>query len=212
MEINRKLATFTKWLVVVGALQIIALLVQARIFWVTLNENRKLIKATAESADAAKDGARAAVESNTLTRESNEITRQALYLTEAADIVIDSITVSDRPLFTFHSTFTITFKNCGRTRGVQLETRARAFLPELPGVETSLPVATVPIIGAAETIDYRFPAPAIWMTAGDFQKIYTGSAVLRFEVQLSYLDVFEKSHAAVFSGALNYGRCEFHRD
>lgn len=70
LEINRKLATFTMWLVIVGALQIIALLVQARIFWVTLNENRKLIRATAESANAATVGSQSAVESNALMLQS----------------------------------------------------------------------------------------------------------------------------------------------
>ena len=205
LNLNRRLTTFTGLLVAVGFLQLVALLAQAFIFWRTLKENRNLIKAAGKSADAARKGAKAAVA-------SNEITRQALYLTEAADIVIERIAIeSDRPPFTFNSTFTIAFKNCGRTRGIQLEIKARAFLPELPGVETSLPVLTTPTIGAADTVDYRFPAPAKWMTAEDFQKISVGSAVLRFEARVSYLDVFKRPHDETFTAALNFGRFEFYR-
>ena len=49
------------------------------------------------------------------------------------------------------------------------------------------------------------------MTAEDFQKISVGSAVLRFEARVSYLDVFKRPHDETFTAALNFGRFEFYR-
>src|ERR1035438_4925887 len=53
VEINRHLATFTGLLVLVGILQIAALVAQAAIFWQPLKENRGLIQASQRAADAA---------------------------------------------------------------------------------------------------------------------------------------------------------------
>jgi len=78
------------WLVIVGAVQIIALLMQARIFWVTLRENRNLIRAASIAANAARDGAAAAVGSNTLTRESNEESRRSNRVSRRAAIHSDT--------------------------------------------------------------------------------------------------------------------------
>lgn len=62
LEVNKRLVTFTGWLVCVGIVQFVALFAQAVIFRQTLKENRKLIHASQCSADAAKLSADAAIE------------------------------------------------------------------------------------------------------------------------------------------------------
>jgi len=77
LEIQRKLAKFTKWLVIVGALQFAALIIQAIAFWYTLGAVRsqanlmgihaehldKLAAAAKENAEAARLSAQAVINS-----------------------------------------------------------------------------------------------------------------------------------------------------
>ena len=95
---NRWIARFTGVLALVGLLQFVALIIQAKIFHQTLEENRSLIAAATQSANAAHQSAVATqqygqttVESNTITRESNHITR------EVAELTRQSIALTHRP-------------------------------------------------------------------------------------------------------------------
>jgi hypothetical protein len=54
-ELQRQLVKFTEWLVVVGGLQVLALIVQAFVFWFTLNAIRRQVKIMEEHAKSLKD-------------------------------------------------------------------------------------------------------------------------------------------------------------
>jgi hypothetical protein len=200
LDINRRLATFTGILALVGALQLIALTVQAFIFWRTLKENRNLIGAASNSADAAKA--------------SSKTAEKALRLTERADILLEAIEVTGQPRLSGDSAVIAVFRNYGRTRGDRAQATARVFLSgEALAQDVESPQPTpIRILGPGNSMRVGLHRFHDWMSEEGFQAMLDGRATLRFEVEVVYWDVFQDPHRTKCLGAYSIETASFQFD
>ncbi|MGA2772584.1 MAG: hypothetical protein ABSG26_17380 [Bryobacteraceae bacterium] len=214
---------------------------QARIARAGLTSMRVAASAARGSANAAKQAVEATIESNILTRASikeaeranaaneaqmeqsnlltaqaTELTRQALHLTECADVVVVGIESNvpggrATPIHLFHTIeFTLVFKNCGRSRANQIVAKFWMGVPDAEETEQPQPPTTV--LGAGDTLRLRFRPVSECVNNRTLVQIADGAVPLRFEGQLTYVDIFGLPHSTECSGSLDPETCHFMLD
>ena len=228
---------FTLGLVVVGLLQVIVLGFQLCILYrqtaiingslrvaqrslVKLREYTALTARIAQSSEAtgkaARVSARATRKAADAAVESNLLTERALRLTERADVLIDGVEVSTpgrgagNQILMPSTTFTLRFKNAGRTRAVRVKPTFWMGVPD--GEQSGTPACPVTMLGPSDLLRLSFPAISTFVGKDTFPKIVDGGVPFKFEGTLLYEDVFETQHRTECTGTLIPGSCEFRVD
>jgi hypothetical protein len=160
--------------------------VQARIAHIGLRAARVAASAATASARVAADAA--------------EMEKRALHLTERADILIEGLTISTYPRFAPESTVGIKFRNFGRTRGNQIQVKARLYTPDLGEDEEMPAIEATTVLGPGNTLTCRFQPMWNSMTGETFHGIINGQMPLRFASEIAYIDVFDPPHRTKCSG------------
>lgn len=165
-----------------GALQFIALIVQAVIFHRTLEENRRLIEASSISANAAKQSADTAT--------------LALHLTERADVAIGSVQGSTGPVFTHETITNVIMKNCGRTRANGVTIVAWFGSPDARPSD-AIGLDCVPMVLVPQATAHVPIGP--WGLAAENLSAVNGGG-MALTVEIEYRDVFNNTHRTKESG------------
>jgi hypothetical protein len=137
------------------------------------------LKATEKAANAAKTSANTA--------------RGALYLTQAADIHIDSIPVNPRGVLTKDTIITIILKNFGQTRANKI-TQDLTF--GIPGNPVALENKIGMDLGAGQKFTMTFPCTEALLKQAQAQGVS-----LKLWGTIKYYDVFRKAHRITCEGS-----------
>jgi hypothetical protein len=171
---------------------------QGRIARVGLRASRIAASASTVAAKAAK--------------ESADTASRALLLTERADILIEAVPISNHPVFDAASVISIVFKNFGRTRANQVQVRNELHITGVALAGPFQKPLSAAVLAARQTLEPHFHRIGEWLTAETARNILDGKAVLRFEAEVFYIDVFGQPHRTKGSGAFVPQTCSFRID
>jgi hypothetical protein len=127
-------------------------------------------------------------------------TRRALQLTQAAEVMLDQISViDDKGIVGIQpgGQIKLAFKNFGHTKAIDVEIKASLFVEGFNEIKPNeLPVCT---IGAGDTLTMSFKPMSLMFPWPILNEIGIGNRKMRVEGTISYKDVFNKRHTSTFS-------------
>jgi hypothetical protein len=132
---------------------------------------------------------------------SAETAKQALYLAESADIVIQSINMSESPKIWCGQHVIVCIKNCGRTKATDLVIRGRMAAieqhrsrPQDPTVHQAMVYGIPKIIGGGDEQSFDFP---VMLDHAEMCGINDRSLRFWFQASIAYKDKFGHSHELI---------------
>jgi hypothetical protein len=150
------------------------------------------------AADAALLQAQAAQQSAQTANRSAEIAEKSLLLTQRADILFDTVAISDTSDFGSLTELTLVFKNFGLTRARLLRLETRLFTSDTSCASPDSFAQSV--VGPGDIVRCYYPALGKWVNSKTVVGILSGAIQLRYVAEISYCDVFGKRHRTRCSG------------
>ena len=202
LELQRKLAKFTKWLVIVGAFQFVALIVQAIAFWYTLGAIRTQANLMGVHAGHLNNLATAAKNN----AEAASLNAESVMNSERAWLVMQPDTFKLEP----SRKFDWVIKNVGKTTARIVETNMRCrkctslekILADPPEYKDPICAHGIPIAPGDSAQFWSYieaqPRDSDGMTAQDVAEIQSGKAELVAYGFVKYLDSFGEEHESRF--------------
>lgn len=193
-----RLVTFTKWLVIVGGLQFLALIGQAIVFFrqASIMEQHKvsleqLARAASDNAKAAKQSADALILGDRawvlIEREANQHRIQEPYFPSPDQLMGDQ-----KPYCIF------SFKNFGKTPAKIIEWRYELQIRESPNVPPDISAYDTPgpfnpyVLTPGDSVEEKAHL-ITWKAAKDRDNVSEGRTFLWFCGVIKYVDIFEQS-------------------
>jgi hypothetical protein len=191
------LAIFT--IVLAGATIILARI--AYLQWQTMKDHKTAFETIAEHleeglAETKKTADAAIVSADAATKAANA-TEQTMLLTERADVLIEHVKISTGREITGNSEIYLVFKNFGRTRASSVVVSSGLEFSDVPKLLTPIPESAV--MGSGDTISPGFRRLGTFMTEQTITNIRQGAS-FKFHAEITYRDVFGKSHFTRCSG------------
>jgi hypothetical protein len=133
---------------------------------------------------------------------AGRLAEEALHLTERADILVESITLSSPGTapntMSAQTVIKIVFKNFGRTRADEMHLR---FWLGVPGAAPAPEPPRIPtVLGNGDTHPMPFPRIGECVNEITFRRILAGEIPLQFTGEVTYRDVFGLNHKTVCAG------------
>lgn len=132
-------------------------------------------------------------------RRSADNDERAVRLTERADVLLESISLSTVQQLSPQTQFILRIKNFGRTRANNVKT---TFYVGDPGTPVSLPPGppTTTVLGAGDGQNVPLPQLGQFLTAPTFNGVASGQIPLRVYGTIAYTDVFGDRHTVNCKG------------
>jgi hypothetical protein len=178
----------------------------------SLNVLRDQTASNKLSADAAKQSA-------DISGKAAKLAESTLLLTERADILIERIETSTGKSFNADTIVTVIFKNYGRTRANAVVSKGwivfRETREELLQLTDAEPDETIPptvpvVVGAGNILPFVIRPPVNQLNDEGIIAVNSGKLATSFGAQVTYLDVFGKSHCMKARGIFNPATHSFH--
>jgi len=198
IDVERKLAKFTLYLVIVGFLQVAVLVVQAVLFWQQKNIMDQHKVSFEKLANAASDNAVDA-------KDSAEFARRTTKSSERSDILVESFSIATGNVKWTQNgdgKLIVRFRNFGRTRATEVRLRVELVIPELNLVrgKYELPIM---VLGREQEQAIATDTFHDCLTFQVFAEVIKGQRELRFTAFASYEDVFGDSHTTMDIGVFD---------